>query len=71
MPLIISKIDRNSEDFAANLAVNRALASDLQALSEQVMQGGSERSRERHLQRGKLLPRDRVRVLLDDESPFL
>ena len=35
------------------------------------MQGGSERSRERHLQRGKLLPRDRVRVLLDDESPFL
>ena len=71
MPLIKTKIDRNSEDFAANLAVNRALASDLQALSEQVMQGGSERSRERHLQRGKLLPRDRVRVLLDDESPFL
>ena len=71
MALIKTKVDRNSEDFAANLAVNRALASDLQALSEQVMQGGSERSRERHLQRGKLLPRDRVRVLLDDESPFL
>jgi len=71
MPLIKTKVDRNSEDFAANLAANRALASDLQALSEQVMQGGSERSRERHLQRGKLLPRDRVRVLLDDESPFL
>ena len=71
MPLIRSKVDRNSDDFAANFAVNQALALELEALREQVTQGGSERSRERHVQRGKLLPRDRVRMLLDTDSPFL
>ena len=71
MPLIKTKVDRNSDDFAANLAVNAALARDLAELSATVMLGGSERSRERHVKRGKLLPRDRVRMLLDDGSPFL
>jgi 3-methylcrotonyl-CoA carboxylase beta subunit len=71
MPLIKSKVDRNSDDFAANMAVNEALARDLGELSANVMQGGTERSRERHVLRGKLLPRDRVRMLLDDDSPFL
>jgi 3-methylcrotonyl-CoA carboxylase beta subunit len=71
MPLIRSKVDRNSDDFAANFAVNQALALELEALREQVMLGGSERSRERHVQRGKLLPRDRIRTLLDTDSPFL
>ena len=71
MPGINSKVDRNSDDFAANVEVNMALARDLAALSEQVMQGGSERSRERHVKRGKLLPRDRISTLLDDDSPFL
>ena len=54
MPLIQTKVDRNSDDFAANAEVNTALARDLAALSEQVMQGGSERSRERHVKRGKI-----------------
>lgn len=71
MPLIKTKVDRNSDDFAANLAVNEALARDLAELSARVMLGGNERSRERHVLRGKLLPRDRIRMLLDDESPFL
>ena len=71
MPLIKTKVDRSSDDFAANLAVNAALARDLAELSATVMLGGSERSRERHVKRGKLLPRDRVRMLLDDGSPFL
>ena len=71
MPLIKTKVDRNSDDFAANMEVNLALARDLGALSEQVRVGGSERSRERHEKRGKLLPRDRIRMLLDEESPFL
>ena len=71
MPLIKTKVDLNSDDFAANAEVNMTLARDLAALSEQVMQGGSERSRERHVKRGKLLPRDRIRTLLDEDSPFL
>ena len=71
MPLIKTKVDRESDDFAANAEVNVALARDLAALSEQVVLGGSERSRERHVKRGKLLPRDRIRTLLDEDSPFL
>ena len=71
MPLIKTKVDRNSEDFEKNREANYALARDLHALSERVLRGGPERSRERHLARGKLLPRDRIRTLLDEDSPFL
>jgi len=71
MPVIKSKIDRESDEFAQNAAVNVALAEDLRTVTENIETGGSARSRERHLARGKLLPRDRVRGLLDEESPFL
>jgi 3-methylcrotonyl-CoA carboxylase beta subunit len=71
MPRIKTKVDRNSEDFAANMEVNLGLARDLAAVREQIMAGGSKRSRERHVKRGKMLPRDRIRMLLDEGSPFL
>jgi len=71
MPLIKTRIDRSSEDFDRNREANVALAEDLRALNENVMRGGSHRSREKHLARGKLLPRDRVRLLLDPDAPFL
>ena len=71
MPAIKSRIERTSEEFDKNREANVALASDLRALNEKVMQGGSHRAKEKHLSRGKLLPRDRIRVLLDEDSPFL
>jgi len=71
MPRIKTRIDRNSEDFARNREANFSLAKDLKVLSEKILRGGPERSRKRHLSRGKLLPRDRVRTLLDEDSPFL
>ena len=71
MPLIETKIDRESKEFAKNKMANESLAQQLRELSEQVQTGGSARSRERHLSRGKLLPRDRINGLIDDESPFL
>jgi 3-methylcrotonyl-CoA carboxylase beta subunit len=71
MPLIKTRIDRNSDDFDKNRATNVALARDLRALDEGIVRGGSMRAREKHLGRGKLLPRDRVKVLLDPDSPFL
>ena len=71
MPVIETRIDRESEDFANNRAANAALADELRAISEEVLTGGSARSRERHLSRGKLLPRDRINALTDDGSPFL
>ncbi|MCO6418030.1 methylcrotonoyl-CoA carboxylase [Siccirubricoccus sp. KC 17139] len=49
----------------------RALVADLRERAEAVRQGGGEAARQRHLSRGKLLPRDRVRALIDPVSPFL
>ncbi len=57
--------------FAANAAHHRGLVADLDERRATVARGGSERSRRRHLDRGKLLPRDRVEALLDDATPFL
>ena len=49
----------------------RGLVADLKEKTDQVALGGDEKAREKHLARGKLLPRDRVRGLLDPGSPFL
>jgi 3-methylcrotonyl-CoA carboxylase beta subunit len=57
--------------FAANRAANLALAEDLRARTADAALGGPAQSRERHVSRGKLLPRDRVMRLLDPGSPFL
>ena len=71
MPKIETKIDTGSEEFAANAGANRALADDLKHVADKISKGGSDRAREKHLGRGKLLPRDRVRTLVDRGAPFL
>ncbi len=60
-----------SDAFKANRAGHLAALDVVAKAAEQAMQGGGERSRERHLSRGKMLPRDRVSNLLDPGSPFL
>ena len=64
-------MDQASETFARNHAANTALAAELRNRLAGARLGGPERSRERHLARGKLLPRDRVDALTDPGSPFL
>ena len=71
MPVIKTKVDRSSEEFEKNREAIVTLVQDLRALDERILTGGSARAREKHLSRGKLLPRDRIRMLLDDNSPFL
>ena len=66
-----SRTDTSSDAFARNAEAQRALADELRTRLEKVRLGGSEKSRERHVSRGKLLPRDRVDALLDPGSPFL
>jgi 3-methylcrotonyl-CoA carboxylase beta subunit len=71
IPVLTSAFEPTSDDYlrftAANHALNTKLADDVVTASL----GGSERSRARHIERGKLLPRDRVRRLLDPGAPFL
>ncbi|KZC98852.1 carboxyl transferase domain-containing protein [Oceanibaculum pacificum] len=71
MSILKSQINTRSEAFRENEAAMRALVDDLKAKVQQVKLGGGEKARERHLSRGKLLPRERVRTLLDVGSPFL
>ncbi len=56
---------------ASNASAMRALVDDLRARLARAARGGPERSRERHVARGKLLPRERIDALLDEGSPFL
>jgi 3-methylcrotonyl-CoA carboxylase beta subunit len=60
-----------SEEFVANQRAHEALIEDLNSELERVRLGGGERARQRHVDRGKLLPRERVDRLLDPGAPFL
>ena len=66
-----SAVDPGAAAFAANRAHNAGLAAELRARAAEAALGGPEGARERHVARGKLLPRARVLRLLDPGSPFL
>jgi 3-methylcrotonyl-CoA carboxylase beta subunit len=71
MPALTSKLSPRSDDFKANAAAMRVLVDDLNAKLAQVALGGGVGPRVKHVARGKLLPRDRVEMLLDPDTPFL
>ncbi len=71
MGIIHSKIAPNSEDFLRNRKAMLGQNELVEAEAARIMLGGSKASRQRHLKRNKLLPRDRVAGLLDPGSPFL
>ena len=71
MRTLASALDPRSETFQANAVHNRALVEELKAKVAAAALGGPEKARERHLARGKLLPRERVERLLDPGAPFL
>ncbi len=71
MAKIISKINSRSQEFTDNAAHMQNQVDDLHEKIAEIKQGGGASSQERHVSRGKLLPRDRVLNLLDTGSPFL
>jgi 3-methylcrotonyl-CoA carboxylase beta subunit len=70
-PVIATAVQLDSAEYKARALHNRALVADLRAKVAAAALGGPEQHRERHIARGKLLPRDRVERLLDPGAPFL
>ncbi len=71
MPAIKTQINNRSAEFKANAEAMSALVTDLHDKMKVIAQGGGAKANEKHTARGKLLPRDRIRQLLDVGSPFL
>jgi 3-methylcrotonyl-CoA carboxylase beta subunit len=71
MPVLTSQLNPRSTDFQSHASAMQSLVDDLRARLAQVALGGPEAARQKHTARGKLLPRERVRLLLDPGTPFL
>jgi 3-methylcrotonyl-CoA carboxylase beta subunit len=71
MTVLDSKINTRSPDFRANAEAMGRLVADLKDKIARIALGGGEEARAKHLARGKLLPRERVALLLDPGAPFL
>jgi 3-methylcrotonyl-CoA carboxylase beta subunit len=71
MPILDTKLNARSSEFQQNAQAMQALVADLQGRITQAQNGGGEAARAKHVARGKLLPRDRVQMLLDPGTPFL
>jgi 3-methylcrotonyl-CoA carboxylase beta subunit len=71
MSVIKSRLNPRSEEFKANAAAMQAIVADLREKSALAGRGGSDEARQKHLARGKLLPRDRIDGLLDPGTAFL
>ena len=71
MSALKTNLDPKSNSFAANREAMMALVEDLRAQLAKVEEGGGAAARKKHTGRGKLLPRDRIKRLLDDDAPFL
>ena len=71
MPVLTSRLNTRSADFRASELVMRQLVGDLNARLAKIAEGGGAAARAKHTARGKLLPRERVEMLLDPDTPFL
>ena len=71
MKALSSRINKKSQEFTENHSVNLQACEKLEGWLESSRQGGGEKANARHLDRGKLLPRERIELLLDPGSYFL
>lgn len=71
MTVLDSKLNTRSPEFRAAAEAISGLVADLKDKIAKIAAGGGEDARAKHLARGKLLPRDRVTLLLDPGTPFL
>jgi acetyl-CoA carboxylase carboxyltransferase component len=71
VPVLTSHVDLNDETYRVNREAQLALLKELDKQLELAIAGGGERYQQRHRDRGRLLARERIELLLDPDSPFL
>jgi 3-methylcrotonyl-CoA carboxylase beta subunit len=71
LSVLPNNVDTASEVYRNNHSAMSALVSDLDTLHSRIALGGSQKARDRHVSKGKMLARDRIGALLDPASPFL
>lgn len=71
LSVIPTAVDTTSEKFQENAAAMRHLTDKIARLHAEVARGGPEKARQKHIERGKMLVRDRITALIDPESSFL
>lgn len=69
--ILQTAIDKNSDGFKENAAALGELTQKIAQLHEKAAEGGSQKARDKHVQRGKMLVRDRVTALIDPGTSFL
>jgi 3-methylcrotonyl-CoA carboxylase beta subunit len=69
--ILQTRLNPRTDEFRAAADHMRALVADLKVQVTRMAEGGGEAARAKHAARGKLLPRDRVQLLLDPGTPFL
>ena len=71
MKILTSHIDSSSEIFQERKSLNLEMLDSLRSRLESVTRGGPQKARDKHVERGKLLARDRINLLVDPNTPFL
>jgi len=71
MSKIVSKVNKNTEAYQENFEYHSGLVDTLRGRIHEVVHGGRDHLIERHRKRGKLLPRERIDLLVDPCTPFL
>ena len=71
MKKLTSHTDLSTPESLKRRKYNLSLLEELRTRLEKVTRGGTDKAREKHTQRGKLLVRDRINLLLDPNTPFM
>ena len=71
MQALGTRVDTRSEDYLANRAAMEEKLAEFEELQSQARLGGGEKYIQRHRERGKLLARERIELLVDRDTPFL
>ena len=71
MTVFKTQVDPSQDEFQRNVAMMESMVNDLKAKLAVISQGGNEKARQRHLEHGKILPRERIKLLIDPDTEFL